>query len=551
MKEIELNETPLEQAEFTVLDFETTGTSAKFERAIEIGMVKIKNLKIVDTYQSFFHPGRSIPPFITSLTGITNDDVAKAPKFEDAAQEIIDFIDDSVICAHNLQFDRGFLHNEIRNADLLIPENAELCTLKLSRQLFPELKSKSLGSMVKHLRIFHKGIHRALGDATVTAKLLLKLIEKVKEEQHVSTLDELIRLQNRPSSGGKGFSMIKKQLADDYVNLPDTPGVYFFKNRNDEIVYIGKAKSLKNRVKNYFASTAAKKAKQIVRKASKLQYIETNSELTALLTEARLIKKFDPPMNSQLKGFSNTYFVKITSSEDFPKLKVTSKFEFDGDDYYGPFNKRETAAELKEIAEFSFQMRECTEKEYGKKKRCYLADIKRCLAPCEDLTVKDEYDLEISKAVDLLKGLSQSAINRLLEKMKEYSEKQKYEEAAKIRDKVNLLLTHVKKSSILSEPINSASAVIEIIEYGKKDYILISDGKLTIKDDPAEEKDYFINALNDYFDGSLISTVEMQKKDEEKLKISLSWLVKNRTKANIYYLADYESKDELFYKMSI
>ena len=144
MNKIELKNISVKEAEFAVLDFETTGTSAKHNRVIEVGIVQVKNLKIMNSFQSFINPGDRIPPFITSLTGIKDEDVHDAPFFDEVTSEMLDFIGDSVIVAHNLPFDFSFLKNELSRAELLTPKNQTLCTLKLARKLYPELKSKSL-----------------------------------------------------------------------------------------------------------------------------------------------------------------------------------------------------------------------------------------------------------------------------------------------------------------------------------------------------------------------------------------------------------------------
>ena len=151
----------------------------------------------------------------------------------------------------------------------ILPKLKQVCTLKLSRSLFPELKSKALGSMVKHLRIRHRDVHRALGDATATAKIFLKIIEKLAAEHNYEFLSDLDSFQSTPSVS-KSFRLIKKKLVGDIHNLPDSPGVYFFKDAKDKIIYIGKAKSLKKRVKNYFSSSASRKAKKIARKANQI-----------------------------------------------------------------------------------------------------------------------------------------------------------------------------------------------------------------------------------------------------------------------------------------
>ncbi len=548
MENYDLNSIPIDDGEFSVFDFETTGSSARNSRAIEIGIVKIKNLQIIDSYSTFFNPGVDIPFFITDLTGITNDDVRDAPHFEDVASNILDFFSNSVLAAHNLRFDISFLKNELLRAGFEFIENPQICTLKIARKLYPELKSKSLGNLVKHLGILHKGVHRGLGDATATAKILLKMIDKLKEEYHVETLSDLVNFQALPSVKSS-FRMIKKKLVTDLSKMPDSPGVYFFKDAKEKIKYIGKAKELSKRVKNYFSNTASRKAKKIVRASSRLSFYKTNTELTALLTEADLIKQHNPPLNNMLKRYSQSYFIRVEKEKQFPVLKVTSKFDFDGNDYFGPYNSRETAANLKDIIDRTFQLRECTEKEYQKNKKCYLADIQRCLAPCVDKEITRSYENEMEKVFEFLSGNNQVAVNRLLNKMKYFSERQKYEEAAEIRDIVNSILNQLNKSSIISEPINNANLLVEILGLPKNDYLLMVEGKVFIKDYFSNEHGNFENAIRDYFDGAIHLFNGIDKKDFEKIKITLSWMVKNRNRVKVYYLKNFETMEELLNKV--
>jgi DNA polymerase III epsilon subunit family exonuclease len=178
-------------ATYCVIDFETTGTSPKNSRAIEIGIVKIEKLKIVDSYQSLINPNQYIPPFITSLTGIDNNDILDAPSFDEISDDIKNFIDGSILVGHNLPFDYAFLKNEFERSEIILPTLQQVCTLKLSRSLFPKLKSKALGSMVKYFKIRHRDVHRALGDATATAKIFLKIIEKLANEHNYEYVSDL------------------------------------------------------------------------------------------------------------------------------------------------------------------------------------------------------------------------------------------------------------------------------------------------------------------------------------------------------------------------
>ena len=538
-----LKELPFEEAEFCVFDFETTGTSARLEKVIEIGITKIKKGKIVDTFQSYINPGRFVPYNITLLTGITNEDVKDAPYFEEVINDIKDFIGSSVLVAHNLSFDYSFLKNECEQARIELPVNSAICTLKIAKRIFPHLPSRSLGNLSKSLKIRHKNIHRGLGDATATAKILLKMFKILRDEYNIDTLSDLIHFQNIPS--GAPFKMIKKKLADDYSSVPEDPGIYFFRDSKGDAIYIGKAKSLKQRVSNYFTSNSPRKTKKIIQKAQRLEYYVTNTELTALLAEAELIKSTDPKYNTLLKRYSNNYFIMVNNSKSFPTIERVTSFDFNGNDYYGPYPNRDTTLAIKEIIDKTFEIRECNEREFLKGRKCYLADIERCLAPCIDSSIKEQYREELSKVHNFLSGFNQSAVDRLLNKMKFLSEHQKYEEAAQTRDLINSVLKQLNKASILSEPINKANVLIEVSGVKDNDYLILLEGKMFIKNYLNDESNRFDEVLENYFNGTIQIFKELTEKDLERLKIALSWLAKNKTKIKVHYLKNYNSIEEL------
>ena len=549
MQKVDLSEIELKDLEYTVIDFETTGTAAKTGRAIDIGMVKISKGKITDYYQSLINPDCYIPQYITEITGITNLDVANAPFFEDIVTSIIDFIGDSVLVAHNMNFDDSFLTEELRRTGHDSIENIRLCTLKLARRMYPELPSKSLGNLVKKFRIRHRDVHRGLGDATVTAKLFLRILRDLENEKNISKLAQALAFQNLPAQK-TSVKLIKKKIAVEFSNLPDHPGIYFYKDKDEQIIYIGKAKSLKKRVANYFTTYAEKKAKKIVREANNLGFQKTKSELTALLAETDFIKIHDPKFNRFLKKYPQQFFVKANLDKDFPTLKVSSSFDFDGNDYFGPYTNRDMVKTIISIIDKTFELRECTEKDFKKKKVCYLYDINRCLAPCIE-SDKVKYSEELERVYKFLEGDHQIAVNRLLERMKFYAENQKYEQAGETRDTVNMLLNQLSRTTILSEPINKCNVLIEINEGYGKDYILMNEGKMFIKDHIADKKDHLITALEDYFYGTITINDFPEERHLEHFKISLSWLVRNKNNARFFYLKNYNSIDKLFAEVNL
>jgi DNA polymerase-3 subunit epsilon len=544
----ELPSTPLEETEFSVLDVETTGLSARNNRVIEIGIVKVKNLKIVDKFSSLINPGCDIPFFITQFTGIGNGDVEYSPSFYDTAEEIEEFIGNSIISGHNLSFDENFLRYEFIRNGFEPLSNLTVCTLKLSRKIFPELKSKSLASVSDYLKIKNEDSHRALSDAEVTAKILIRLIKKLSKEVGVKTLQQLIEYQ---SSVVPVNQLIKlpKGIHDALYSLPDSPGVYYFLNKKNEVIYVGKAKSLKDRVRSYFAATAVGKPKKIVKQAVKIKTEITNSELTALLLEAESIKAINPKHNLQLKRYGNKYFIRINKASKFPKAEISSSFDFDGNDYFGLFVSRRKAEVVLKIIDMTFALRECNDKEFKKGKKCFLADIERCSAPCVKYD-NPEYFEELEKVYEFLSGRNQSALDRMLHKMKEYSAKEKYEKAAEIKEVIDLILSQTHKSSLLAEPVNKANVLFEVTEGINNDYILLLEGKYYIRKAELNGKDGFETALDDFYTNIVQTDTNPTEEDLEKMKISLNWLTKNRNKVRIFYLKDYSSKEDLFSALS-
>lgn len=539
---------PVEEGCFCVVDVETTGLSPQRNGIIEIGLVKVFNLKIIEKYHSFVNPGKDIPYYITQLTGITNEDVFDAPFFEDIADKVEEFIGNNILTAHNFSFDSSFLRKEFRYCGKEPVENLNLCTLKLSRRLYPMLRSKSLGSVCSHLKLRNTGEHRALGDAEVTAKLLIKAIKELKDKHNIKYVDELLSFQSIPQSSTRQ-TKVNEQLGRDVSMLPDAPGIYYFMNSRDEIIYIGKAKSLKNRVKSYFLPNAPRKAKKIVKQASRLKIEITNSELIALLMEAELIKLINPRHNAQLKKYGNKYFLRITAVHKFPAAEICNYFDFDGNDYFGLFISRKKADQVLEMITKTFALRECSDAEFEKGRACFLAEIERCTSPCvnED---KALYSDELDKVYEFLMGKNQFALNRLINKMKDYSDKQKYEKAADTKQLIDMILSQTHKSSLLAEPVNSANVLFEVSGSFGKDYVLMLACKIFIKKYAVDKRDNFEEALEDYFDRTVYTNILPGQEDMEKMKITLNWLIKNRNKVRIFYLKEYASKTELYSLLS-
>ncbi|WBW99294.1 excinuclease ABC subunit UvrC [Oceanirhabdus sp. W0125-5] len=238
-------------------------------------------------------------------------------------------------------------------------------------------------------------------------------------------------------------------------NLPQSPGVYLMKNSNGEIIYVGKAKVLKNRVRQYFQSSKnhPEKVKQMVKNIKEFEYIVTDSEVEALILECNLIKKYSPRYNVLLKDDKHYPFIKITLQEEFPRVFVSRNFVNDGGKYFGPYPDGKAVYEVMELIRKNFPVRTCRKSisvDMEAIKECLNYHIGMCTAPCAKRITKAEYERIIEDIQDLLKGKNKSILKDLKEEMMKLSSELKFEEAAKCRDKINAVDRICEKQKIIN-----------------------------------------------------------------------------------------------------
>ena len=236
-------------------------------------------------------------------------------------------------------------------------------------------------------------------------------------------------------------------------NLPEKPGVYIMKNSLGEIIYVGKAKILKNRVRSYFQNSKnhSEKVRVMVKNISEFEYIVTDSEMEALILECNLIKKYSPRYNIALKDDKFYPFIKITTNDDFPRVFVTRKYAKDGAKYFGPYTNGTAVYETIQLINKIFPIRTCNLiiKENGETIRpCLNYHIKKCEAPCSGYITKEKYNDMINEIMDILNGKDKSIVNNLKTEMEEASQNLEFERAAKIRDKIIAINSIVEKQKI-------------------------------------------------------------------------------------------------------
>ncbi|AWW32030.1 DNA polymerase III subunit epsilon [Echinicola strongylocentroti] len=274
---------------YAIVDIETTGGYGRRHRITEVAAVAHDGREVLGTFQTLVNPDCEIPGYITGLTGIDQSMVQDAPYFEDIAEELYTFLEDKIFVAHNVNFDYQFIRSEFERVGRSF-DRPKLCTVRLSRKIFPGLKSYSLGRICEHKNIEIKSRHRAFGDAEATAILFAKLIESDDN----GVVQELLK-----RNSGEAF-LPPNITKEQFLELPEDIGVYYFHDANGKVIYVGKAMNIRNRFKGHFSG--AKKGKQGIKsQIHSVSYQLTGSEFLALLVEALEIKRHWPKYNRAQK----------------------------------------------------------------------------------------------------------------------------------------------------------------------------------------------------------------------------------------------------------
>ncbi|WP_136483061.1 exonuclease domain-containing protein [Cognatitamlana onchidii] len=280
---------------YTIIDVETTGVSNKLT---EISMFKYDGTQVIDEYTALIDPGILIPEYITALTGIDNGMVAHAPTFSEIAKDILTFTENCIFVAHNVNFDYNAIRNEFKAVGIYF-NRKKLCTIRLARKLIPGHKSYSLGKLCKALNIPIVGRHRARGDAEATVILFEMLLNTTNAE---TVFSDFLKKSSKEAT-------LPSHLPTSVFNiLPNTPGVYYFKNKKGKIIYVGKAKDIKKRVLSHFYSKT-KKSLAMCRETADIDFELSGSELIALLMEDAAIKKHYPEYNQAAKRSKKRYAI--------------------------------------------------------------------------------------------------------------------------------------------------------------------------------------------------------------------------------------------------
>lgn len=458
------------------VDIETTGGRSFYDRIIEIGILRVENNKLVDTFHTLINPQTHIPKEIELLTGIHGSDLENAPTFNRIKQDILDILKGTIFVAHNVRFDYGFLKREFQRENISF-STKHFCTVRLSRLLYPQFPHHNLDSIIQRFNFDCVNRHRALDDA----KVLFDFYKKVQSQFPEDILKETI------SKTMKKPSVPVKIPYSDLENLPETPGVYIFYGESAIPLYIGKSINIKERVLSHFSSDIRSGTEMsISQQVAQIETIQTAGELGALLLEQRLIKSHLPLYNKRsrikqeliaLKSRMNANGFMEVLMEPITQIYPPSKT--DENNFLGFFRSRKQAkAYLSDIA----KRFELCEKLLGLEKtkgECFSYRLNRCHGGCVGLEKNVIYNTRFDTAfVD---------------------------------------------SRILPWPYEGSIAIEEIGMNGKKEYFLIKDwcytGNITIDDYENKKEEIVKEVIFDLDNYKIIKQFINKPQNKRKIKI--------------------------------
>lgn len=378
-----------------LIDVETTGAHPLRDRITEIAILRIEAGQLVERWESLVRPGIPIPPTIQRFTGISDEMVADAPDFAEIADSVRALLDGCVFVAHNARFDFGF----IKQAFQQIGEEFDapvLCTVKLSRALYPEHHRHGLDALIERHGLVCSARHRAMGDIEALWQFLQQATETFPPERIAAAVSRAMKAPARPPG-----------LPDGVIEaLPDTPGVYLFFGETGSLpLYVGKSINLRSRVMDHFsASTRDGKEAEIARQVRHVEWIETGGELGALLLEAELVKTRKPLMNRQLRSNEEVFALALRPGRKRPpileRVPITGADPLGWGELFGCFrNRREADNMLRELA---LLYKLCPRRlglEPGGSGACMAFQLKRCAGVCAGRETTAEHDQRLAAAL--------------------------------------------------------------------------------------------------------------------------------------------------------
>jgi DNA polymerase-3 subunit epsilon len=399
---------PLAEAEFLVVDTETNGRSGEDCEVTEIGAVLVGGGELHDRWEALVGVRAPLTRAVQRFTGITQGMVDAAPAAELVLPELAAQMDGRVLVAHSAAFDRRVLRQAFARAELDWPGPPVLCTVALARRFAPLVRQRRLRPLAEALGVDVEVAHRALADAETCARVLCALLPRVAA--HAATVGEAVELlraaaRRRPKAPRAGRTVDGRERPSgrpDVSGLPDTPGVYLFRNGEGQVLYVGKSVALRTRARSHFAPSSASEG--WTGQAAVVDHRATASELGALVLENRLIKELTPPGNVRLKHQDPYVYLRCRLDIPYPVLEVAPAPAAGHAVTIGPLRGRRAAVELLEQLNSLFGLRHCGRTLKLRPHPSAYGQMGRCLSPCLNDLDPNLYRRRLDEALGLFCG---------------------------------------------------------------------------------------------------------------------------------------------------
>lgn len=424
---------------FVALDVETTGLRPTRHRVIEVGAVRFENGVCVERFTTLVQPQLRLPRYIVRLTGIRDEDLLTAPPFGEVARLLLAFLSSDVIIGYNVRFDLDFLNLELRRFGFGPLANPSFDVLPLARLLAPDLGRYDLDAVCRAFGIERTVRHRALADAEATAWLYLELTQRARAQGIGSGQQVAVPERGRPvvvEAVARGRALLDPRFVE---NVPELPGVYLMRDQLGRVLYVGKARNLRQRLRSYFTQPLGytRKMDGLLESVADIETIAVGSELEALLLECQFIQRYLPPYNTQLRNHSMYPYIKVEIGNPWPRVLLARRKEEDGAWYFGPFRStaaaRATVALLHEVLPLRTCHRSFRDaRSYGRP--CLQLALGRCIGPCTGKVSPEAYRSLIEIALRYLQGDTTVVVEEAQRLLAAAVERLDFERAARLRD---------------------------------------------------------------------------------------------------------------------
>jgi DNA polymerase-3 subunit epsilon len=376
------------------VDIETNGGSGERGRITEIALIRVEHGEITEEFTSLVNPGAPIPYWITRLTGITNDDVADAPYFDEIASEVYRILEGAIFVAHNVRFDFSFIKRQLEAVGYTFRPKL-FCTVRMSRALYPQHKGHSLEKIIARHAISTQDRHRAYADAKAIYDFTKLAISENGIEAFRAALAKQLKTKTLPPNVDEA----------QFAQLPQSPGIYIFEDADGRPLYVGKSVNIRSRVLSHFANdTKIVKEMKLSLTSHSISYIETDTEIEALLLESAKVKELQPIHNRLLRrNTKQAVLVKSEDSEGYTTIAIESKDlneETDLSRIYGVYTSRMKAKARLESLMNTFQLCPKLLGLEATKGQCFRSHLGLCKGACVGKESPELYNRRVEYALE-------------------------------------------------------------------------------------------------------------------------------------------------------